>query len=360
MTTRRAVARFATDDERARWDDLVAANPGGGEVWQADDYLEHKRLGRYVPLRVIVERHDAEPLAVGILTKRVPLLGAWWHVPAGPRPDTSGDPLAELDEVVTAIADLAASRGAFLLKVEPRLAPTAEFHRFADEHGWVRHARIIPNDSTVLVDVSGSEEDVFRRIGKRARNSINRAKRDGIVVRRVSASDDNTRAFADLLAETAEGKFVMRIPDYYREFWKRFQSSGTGQLFFAERDGTLLAGAFVMRLGKTTTYKDGASLRDKQAYGASHILQWEALRWANEQGADTHDLCGAPPSEQADNPEHPLHGVGRFKRSFQPNITDYVGLYDVPLRRRAYRIWASVIERLARRLSLWIRKDPYY
>lgn len=350
----RAVARFATPAERADWNALVAANPGGGEVWQGEQYLEAKRHGRYEPRHVIVEGEDLPKLAVGVLSKRVPLLGEWWHVPAG----LAGGDVAAVLEASTAIAALARARGAFFLKIEPRLGPEAAEALLGA--GYRRTVRIVPNPSTVLVDVSGTEQELFARIGKKARNSITRAGRDGIEVARVPASDENCAAFFALLRETAAGRFVLRAEGYYRGFWQGFARAGEGQMFFATRDGELLAGAFAIALGAKTTYKDGASIRDKSAYGASHALQWEVLRWANERGATVHDLCGAPPAARADDAEHPLHGVGRFKRSFAPDITDYVGAFDLPLKPRAYAFWVRIGDRIVRRWSLAVHRDPYY
>lgn len=350
------VARVASEAETDRWNELVAENPGGGEVWAGEEYLEAKRHGGYLPRRVMVDRPGRSVLAVGVLAKRVPLLGEWWHLPAGP----PGEDLRSVLESVAAVGALARSRGAFMLKIEPRLLAGAAADRTLRASGAIPSVRIVPNPSTVLVDVTGSEEELFARLGKKARNSITRAARDGIEVARVPASDENCQALYRLLRETAEGRFVLREERYYREFWQRFARAGEGQLFFATRGGELLAGAFAMALGEKTTYKDGASLREKQAYGASHALQWEVLRWANERGARVHDLCGAPPSDRVDDPVHPLHGVGRFKRSFQPETTDYAGAFDVPLKPWAYRVWRSIGDRLARRWSLAVRRDPYY
>lgn len=320
-----------------------------------DAYLEAKRHGRYTPYRVVVERGSGRtPVAVGVLAKRVPFLGEWWHLPAGP----AGETVNDVVEVAAAVADLARSRGAFLAKIEPRLGPeTAAEFRSA---GCVETVRIIPNPSTILLDVSGTEDEVFARLGKKARNSINRARRDGIEVSRVPADDAHCAELFRLLQETADGKFVLRDERYYREFWQRFDAAGDGQIFLAHRDGELVAGAFAMRLGAKSTYKDGASARTKSAYGASHALQWEVIRWANEGGAILHDFCGAPPAGRIDDRTHPLFGVGQFKRSFQPEVTDYVGAFDLPLKSGAYRLWTSVGDRLARRLSLAVRKDPYY
>ncbi|QIK62437.1 peptidoglycan bridge formation glycyltransferase FemA/FemB family protein [Leucobacter viscericola] len=353
-------ARLATDREYADWDALVAANPGGGEVWGGSCYLDVKQNeGRYRQYRLMVTRQDRPAIAVAVLAKRVPFLGEWWHLPAGP----AGEDTAAVLEVSAAVADLARSRGAFLLKIEPRLGPDAA--AAIQQAGYLETVRVIPNPSTVLMDVSGTEDEVFARLGKKARNAINRAGRDGIVVTRVMASDENCAALYKLLRETAEGRFVLRSEKYYREFWQTFKREGTGQMFFAHAVGAdgspeLVAGAFAMALGAKTTYKDGASVRAKNAYGASHALQWGVIRWANERGAVVHDFCGAPPADRADDKTHPLHGVGQFKRSFAPEITDYVGAFELPLNPRAYSFWVKLGDRLMRRWSLAVRKDPYY
>ncbi|MHA3683949.1 lipid II:glycine glycyltransferase FemX [Leucobacter sp. HY1910] len=361
------IARLATPAEVVSWDALIAQNPGGGEVWMGESYLALKRdEGRYLDRRVIVERPGRPPIAVGVLAKRVPLLGEWWHLPAGP----AGEDVESVMEAAEAVGRLARARGAFLVKIEPRLAvaayPTAA--GAIRSRGFIDTVRVIPNPSTVLVSVAtdaepGTEQadkELLASLGKKARNAINRAARDGIVVTRAAATDEDCAALYRLLQETAEGRFVLRSERYYREFWQRFQRSGDGQVFLAHRDGELVAGAFAMGLGQKTTYKDGASVRAKSGYGASHALQWEVLRWANQRGASLHDLCGAPPANRADDKAHPLHGVGQFKRSFSAEITDYPGAFDLPLRPRAYALWTKLGDRVMRRLSLARWKDPYY
>lgn len=360
-------ARFATPAEVVSWDSLIASNPGGGEVWMGDSYLALKRdEGRYFDRRVIVERPEKPPIAVGVLAKRVPLLGEWWHLPAGP----AGEDVAAVIDAARAVGRLARANGAFLVKIEPRLAVTTHPNAAGEirSRGFADTVRVIPNPSTVLVKVTTEAEpgteladkELLASLGKKARNSINRAARDGIVVTRATASDEECAALYRLLQETAQGRFVLRSERYYREFWQRFQRSGDGQVFLAHRDGELVAGAFAMALGQKTTYKDGASVRAKSGYGASHALQWEVLRWANQRGALLHDLCGAPPADRVDDKTHPLHGVGQFKRSFAPEVTDYPGAFDLPLRPRAYALWTKLGDRVMRRWSLARWKDPYY
>lgn len=57
----------------------------------------------------------------------------------------------------------------------------------------------------------------------------------------------------------------------------------------------------------------------------------------------------APPSDQINNPEHKHYGIGRFKTSFNKEVTDYVGAFDLPIKPFAYSLWTKIGERLVLR-----------
>jgi len=115
-----------------------------------------------------------------------------------------------------------------------------------------------------------------------------------------------------------------------------------------------------MTLGQKSVYKDGAARRSSVPTGTMNALQWELIRWARQRGSVQHDLCGAPHSTRANDKTHPLYGVGQYKLAFNKQIVDYIGTFDLPIKSFAYRIWALLGDRLARRVSLMRRHDPYY
>lgn len=164
----------------------------------------------------------------------------------------------------------------------------------------------------------------------------------------------------DLFVATAEGQFDIRSYDYYRSFWQRFAAADSGQLFFAYVDGKVVAGAFAMVFGQKSTYKDGASVRKRTTYGASHLLQWRVIEWAQSRGARLHDFCGSPPSDEINNSNHRHHGIGLFKTAFNKTVTDYVGCYDFVIQPIQYRLWTKLGERVARRLHYYQYHDSYY
>lgn len=333
--------RLASETEIATWNEQIIANPDGGNVFQSTEFAAQKTLGGWKT------RHITDgTLAVTILEKHVPLLGKLWYAPKGPgviSPD-------QLVRFATNITNLAAQHGVFAVKIEPELLRTIDLSTLHLEPT----TPIQPNFSTVLVDISEDLDSVLAHLNQKGRHAINRARRDGVTVRRVEATEENCRSFYDLLRETATGSFAIRPYAYYKQFWQQFEKSGHGQLFFAYYEGAAVAGAYALIFGQKSTYKDGASVRQRTAYGASHLLQWEVITWAKERGSVVHDLCGAPPSDRINDESHPHYGIGRFKTSFNKTVTDYVGAYDIIISPLAYTLWHKAGERIVKRL--WRRK----
>lgn len=355
-----AVVREATADECARWDEFIASDPDGGDVWRGRDYAELKRRTHYRPRYLFV---DDRPVTV--LEKSVPLLGGLWYVPGGP----GVTDVEDLVTLVDTLADYARGHGAFVVKVEPRLPRTDATHAFLTDHGYRRAGAIVPNDTTIVVDISGESDEVMRRFSTRARRWIRRAERDGVVIERVPASEENCRIMYGLLSGTADARFGIRDLDYYRDCWPRYEASGKGQLFFARFAGEVVAGVFAMRLGDMAFYKDGGSVRKSAtssaqnglgAHGVGHAIQWEAMTWARENGCTRYDLGAVPSIARIDDPTHPYHGLGEFKRSFNKEVTEYLGAYDLPLHGLRHLVWRSGLEREMFRYSLLVRRDAYY
>jgi len=101
-------------------------------------------------------------------------------------------------------------------------------------------------------------------------------------------------------------------------------------------------------------------VRERSVYGASHLLQWRVIEWAKTHGSQLHDFCGAPPASEINNPEHPHYGIGRFKTSFNKEVTDYVGAYDVIIKPTAYKIWSRIGERIVQRLHYQKYHENWY
>jgi lipid II:glycine glycyltransferase (peptidoglycan interpeptide bridge formation enzyme) len=342
---------FATPQETERWDELLLANPDRGNVFQSLEFTAQKALGGWTARFVM-----ADTLALTVLEKQVTGLGKVWYLPKGPGITST----RQLDDLLPELRDFAASNGVFVVKIEPELSPSPETSADLMKLGLVKVTPIQPNFSTVLLDLIGTPDEIMASLNQKGRHAIRRAERDGVTVQAVPSSDDNCRLMYDLLAATAEGSFRIRHYDYYRTFWQRYEAADLGQLFFAYVDNQIVAGAYALVFGDKSTYKDGASIRERTVYGASHLLQWRVIEWAKSKGSVIHDFCGAPPSDQIGNPDHPHYGIGRFKTSFNKEVTDYIGAYDLVVKPLQYKIWSKIGERLVVRLHNQRHHENWY
>jgi hypothetical protein len=342
-------ARFATQDEIADWNTHIVKNPNGGNIFSSYQYARQKETGGYTARFIIIDT-----LAVTVLEKKALGIGTLWYLPKGPGVTSTKDLLSVLE----ALTPLARRYRVFAIRVESELARSTS--PTLARHGLMKAQAIIPNPSTITLDITPSLDDILTTLPQKGRYAINRAQRDGVSCARVPATDENIAVMFELFRQTAEGQFGIRSFDYYRTFWQRFEAAGLGQLFFAYVDGHVVAGAYAMVLGTKSTYKDGASVRKRTVYGASHLLQWEVITWAKEHGSLIHDFCGSPPSEDIDNPEHPHHGIGLFKTAFNRTVTDYIGCYDFVLNQALYTAWTTIGERIVRRVHRYKHHDSYY
>jgi lipid II:glycine glycyltransferase (peptidoglycan interpeptide bridge formation enzyme) len=337
--------RYATPNEASEWDARILANPDGGNVFQGDEFAEQKKLGSWKPRYIVVG-----DIAITALEKSVFGLGKLWYVPKGPGVKT----VVQLGDMLPILHDFAAKSGVFAVKMEPELEKTDEAMNALTELGLTPTKAIQPHVSTVLINLSPDLNTIIASLNQKGRHAIHRAERDGVTVEEVEATDENCQLFYELFQQTAAGSFVIRPYDYYKKFWQRYSAAGLGQLFFAYHEGAVVAAAFAMVFGDKSTYKDGASVRQRTAYGASHLLQWHVMQWAKEQGSKMHDLCGTPPSDRINDETHPYYGFGRFKTSFNKHVTDYVGAYDLVIKPNQYKLWTKYGERIVKKL--WWRK----
>jgi lipid II:glycine glycyltransferase (peptidoglycan interpeptide bridge formation enzyme) len=340
--------RFANNAEIETWNDIIIQSPNGGNILQGKEFAQQKEMAGWKARYIM-----SDICALVILEKSIPFLGKVWYSPKGPSVSTA----KELEKLLMGLSTFARTQGVFSVKIEPELDKTVDLSHL----NLIRTKPIQYNYATVLVDLSPSIDDILTNLNQKGRHAIRRAKRDGVTIKAVELTDENCAIMYSLFIETAVGAgFTIRSPEYYQQFYKRYSESGNGQLFFAYFNGNVVAGAFAMVQGEKSMYKDGASVRERTAYGASHLLQWEIIKWAKERGSKEHDLAGVPPKNEIKNIDHPFYGLGRFKTSFNKTVTEYVGAYDIPVQQLKAKLWQCFIEKAVRRLYFKKHHESYY
>lgn len=319
--------RYANDEEIARWDELVLQSPDEGHVFRSQSNIEGMRVQGHMPVYLFVDDTATTAFCVNL-----PPFGSYWVV-LGP----SVENVEELLRSARSLAAFAAGQGIAAVRVRPMLLADPDDERFLLSNGLTRVPTWIP-DHTLIVDLSGSEDEVLARFKSKARQKIRRSKREGVTVERAHDTDENYRIMFDLVNATGEGRFPVGEADVFIATLRRWADNGQGALFFAKQNGTLMAGAFVLKFGKNALYLAGGSVRGAVgdsshsglgSTGVAYALQWHIMQWAREQGCDRYDMYGTPSMKYSTDPTHPLYGVGRFKLHFNNEISDYLGCYQV-------------------------------
>lgn len=338
--------RKANEAELTRWDELIAANPDGGNGLQTWAWGEFKRRWGWEPRRYVYELSDGRQVAVQWMVRLVPVQGEVWYCPKGPGVTSPEDYLAVVEQT------RAAKLPGILARFEPEVLEDDMRVEQLLSAGLVRANRDPGMKSTIMVDLRGGEEPVLASFSQSTRRNIRKAQAGGVVVERVDATEKNLRTMFELMRVTeARAHYGLRPEAYFKDYWVAQIKDGRAQLFFAKHEGDVLAGVFATYLGKRAWYKDGGSFDVKREFQASYLLQWEVMRWLMAQGVELYDMVGSPNRNELGDAANSRAGLYEFKRKFNSEVTEFVGCWDLPLSAAKYRFWRKVGERVAARLA---------
>lgn len=341
--------REATADELTRWDELIVANPDGGNVLQSrafgDVKAQYGWQSKYMMFGGI---------AFLALVRHCPLqLGDLWYIPKGPG-------FTNLNQLSKLAAEIKKT-GAFMIKIDPEVLASKAIGTKLSAMGFTKVRDIQYNTSTIIADLSLTEEDILASFKQKTRYNVNLALRKGVTVMPVEVTAESVDQLYQMAKTTYERAGVyVREKSYFACFWKIHAQQGRGQMFFAKFDGQLIAGAFITHLGEKALYKDGASYREHSNLQAPYLLQWEIMKWLKLRGVTSYDLHGVPPADQMDNPKHPLAGLARFKTGFNPEVVEYIGTYDYACHRASYAAWGAIGERIVMSYESRANKRLFY
>lgn len=203
---------------------------------------------------------------------------------------------------------------------------------------------------TLVIDLTGEDEQILARMKQKTRYNIRLAQKKGVVVR--ATQDIGT--FHRLMEITGRRDgFGVHSREYYARAYELFHPSGMCELLLAEFEGQPLAGLMVFANGKRAWYLHGASSSDHRERMPTYLLQWEAMRWARSRGCSQYDLWGVPDADEPDleagftGRSDGLWGVYRFKRGFGGWLLRAAGPWDRVYNSMIYRLYQVWLGRRA-------------
>lgn len=336
------------------WDAALATLPYAN-VLQSWTWGEIKARHGWTPTRVLM-CENAIPVAAAQLLRR-PLPRTPFgvlYVPKGPAlnfesPELFGRVLQELEK-------FARQQRAIFIKLDPDIRTNQAAAAVLAQRGWRVSDEQIQFHNTVTLDLARSEQDILAAMKPKWRYNIRLAEKKGVQVQVGNAETGAWRLFYEMYAETsARDGFLIRPFEYYRNVWETMTQAGQARLFLARvRDssggpsqGDVIAGILLFWFGKRAWYFYGASRNTHRELMPNHLLQWEAMRRAKQQGCTEYDFWGAPDvlDESA-----PMYGVYKFKMGFGGEFVERIPAHDFVVNGPLYWLYAVARPRYLARL----------
>lgn len=190
--------------------------------------------------------------------------------------------------------------------------------------------------SSLVVDLTGSEDAIMGRMKPKTRYNIGLAKRKGVTVR--EGSMENLPDFYTLYRQTAlrNGFQPCDVRHFEAMFHCLCSRTDSSDLVFllATHGSDILSGAIIGIAGKAANFLYGASGNIKRNFMGSSLMHWTAMQHARMRGCIDYEMGAVPPGH---DPAHPFHGLYRFKTGFGGRIELRSGSWDYPLHQEAYR-----------------------
>jgi len=282
-----------------------------------------------------VEYIRAGEAGAQVLFRPFPLGFSLAYIPKGPLGKWLPDLLPDLVAVCK-------KHHAFAIKVEPDEKDSHESRNNLLGQGFIPSQHTIQPRTTLLVDLTGDEDQLLGRMHQKTRYNIRLAMRKDVKIRPWKDLD----GFGRMMIETADrDEFGAHTPAYYQRAYDLFHPTGNCELLVAEFEERTLASVMVFAHGKRAWYLYGASTILERNRMPTYLLQWEAMKWAKEKGCVTYDLWGIPDEsletleQDFTSRQDGLWGVYRFKRGFGGELVRSIGAWDRVSMPSIYRIY---------------------
>jgi lipid II:glycine glycyltransferase (peptidoglycan interpeptide bridge formation enzyme) len=283
-------------------------------------------------------RFIAEGAGAQILFRKIFPGISFAYIPKGPVGAGTPAFFNELDEICR-------QKNAFFLRIEPDA--WEDNSQRVIEKGFQDVSRAIQPRRTVIISLQGTEDEWLARMKQKTRYNIRLAQKKGVEVTQSS----DVAVFTKLMALTSQrDKFGAHSQAYYQKVFDLYNPSGNCQLFIAQYEEKPLAAIMVFAYRGRAYYFYGASGNDRRNLMPNYALQWEAMRWASQQGCVLYDLWGIPDEDeevlegQFDSRTDGLWPVYRFKRGFGGTVVRSACPQDKvynPLFYRIFHHWIS-------------------
>jgi len=332
--------RVLNDNDRENWDNFVMSQPGS-QILQSWEWGTFKARGSWRHFVMAIEDGGQIKGGVSILSRKLPILGrSIFYAPRGPVIPFS-DPKM-LDALIDGICVEAAKMNAIALKIDPEIDDNnAKVIEMLKAKGFIKKKKQVQPRSTYLLDLTRSLDDILMSFDEKTRYNIRLSEKKKVKVHEDS-TENGIDIFYKLYRETCKrDAFLIHPITYYTRLKKELIDKGMANVFLATLNDLPIAALFAFTFGERVWYMYGASANSYRNVMPNHAVHWHLIKWAKEKGKKIYDLWGIPVNPKEG---HPLFGVWRFKKGFNGQLKNWIGVYDLPFDKLSYVLFDKGVE----------------
>lgn len=262
-----------------------------------------------------------------VRTKELPVkLGKIYKVERGPA-------AASLKDLHTHIHQLCLhlQEDGVVIEVNPYLESESE-QRSIDEyltaHNWRRVGKIRNfYKNSLVVNLVPPLEDIRRSLRKSLKNRLNKAVKLGMECE-VNPDADKINQLIEQYNRMARERSLQQLDECDADYIFAGVSTGKVIVSTISVDGKQLGGNIMLSYPNKLAAEWGVYSEedDHRKLPLSHFADWEAIKWAKENGYTEYDLCGYWLDQGKDNP------INLYKSGFSKNIISVTPEYDYNLK----------------------------
>jgi hypothetical protein len=181
--------------------------------------------------------------------------------------------------------------------------------------------RVMTGQSTVVIDISKSVDDLRAGLDRRWRLPLAHAEKSDLKIHRVGTNPGQYRWLLDAEIQQREKRGFIGLPLQFFDLYvqSRQQPSKNILTMRADIGRDRVAGMMFLIHGESATYQVGWTSEEGREQNAHHLILWHAIEELQSRGVRVLDLGGVNTSRSA--------GVARFKISTGGRVVTYAGSF---------------------------------